>query len=328
MSKSCSTPSRWRRALGALGAAALLAGCGGGTSQFDPFVPLRLFSFGDEMSALTDTAPLGRNYAVNGLSDNNTPSDPSDDVIACALQPNWVQSMAGYYGFVFSQCNPDNVAEPRAVNHARARARVADVEAQVQARVDAGGFRDKDIATLMVGINDVIDLYGQYPGTDEATLIAEARARGRRAALIVNRIVALGSKVIVANIPDMGLSPFAIAERAKPQNQDADRAALISRLSAAFNEQLGVNILLDGRFVGLAQIDQRSQAIARSPAGFLFGNVTEAECTVAPPDCTTATLKPDALTIAYLWADDRWFSSAGHTQLAVLALARAQRNPF
>ncbi len=102
-----------------------LAACGGGTSQYQPFQPERLFAFGDEASALTTDAeaPAGRNYGINGINTNNT-EDTADDFDDCRLQPNWTQSLAASYGFVFAECNRDNVAVPQARNWAAKRAKV------------------------------------------------------------------------------------------------------------------------------------------------------------------------------------------------------------
>jgi outer membrane lipase/esterase len=174
----------------------------------------------------------------------------------------------------------------------------------------------------------VLELYRQYPALSEETLIAEARARGRRLALVVNRLVGLGVKVIISDLPDMGMTPYALAERALGGSGGFDRAALISRLTVAFNEQLGVNIVLDGRFVGLVQAQLRFEAIARFPASFGLANIWQPICTVALPECTTATLLPGAVTGQFLWADDTRLAPGGHAQLATLAADRAQRNPF
>lgn len=316
------------RAVVAAVAAALLTSCGGGTSQYEPFEPLRLFAFGDEMSALTTD---GHHWGVNGLKDTaGTSTDPSDDVFDCAVLPNWVASLAAIYNFKFAECNSTPTVAPQAFNRAAPGARVADVAAQVEAEVAAGGFRDRDIVTVMVGINDVLDLYAAYDanpaGTPEAGLIDSARARGRQAAAVINRLISLGAKVVVANVPDMGLSPYARAEAAA--HTDIDRAALISRLSAAFNEQLGVSILLDGRFVALVQIDQRSQAMGRLPEAFGLTNVSTAVCATAPPACTTQTLVTGGVAATYLWSSDRWFAAGGQSQLAGMAIDRALRNPF
>lgn len=292
-----------------------LAACGGGTTQYDPFIPGRLLVFGDEYSALT---PNGRNYGVNGVG--------TDGNIDCASSPIWVQSLARLYGFSFAECNTTSEPTPKARMLAFAGAKVADVTAQVEAQVAAGGFRDKDLATVLAGANDVLELYGQYPSLAEATLIAEARARGQRLARVVNRLVELGVKVVVSDLPDLGLTPYAINERAL--GGSFDRAALLTRLTSAFNEQLGVSVLLDGRFVGLMQAQLRFQAIGRFPPSFGLSNIVTPVCTVPLPNCTTATLLPEAQPASYLWADDLRLAPGGQAQLASLAIDRAQRNPF
>jgi outer membrane lipase/esterase len=305
-----------RRLLAASSAGAvavMLAACGGGTSQSEPFVAQRVFAFGDDNSALTSS---GQKYGVNGLAADST-------ALNCSALPLWVQSVADLYGFVFAECNPNNVANPQAKMYAAAGAKVADVALQVEAQVAAGGFRDKDLATMLAGGNDIVELYAQYPARSEAELLAEARVRGAQLARVINRLVEQGSKVVVSNVPDMGLSPFAMSERAL--FADIDRAAFISRLTAAFNEQLGVTVLLDGRFIGLAQADLQFQAIARFPGGTV---VSTAACAVAPPACTTATLLPNADPGAYLWADGTRLSYGGQNQIAQLAADRARRNPF
>lgn len=310
--------SRIRRAaasLGAVMALGLVAACGGGTSQSEPFVAQRYFAFGDDASTLT---PAGRNYAVNGLA--------TDGAVNCNALPIWTQQMAAFYGFVLAECNPTAVADIKARSYAAVGARVADVATQVDAQVAAGGFRDKDISTLLVGVNDIVELHGQYPARSEAALLADARARGERAAAIVNRLVDLGSKVVVSTIPDMGLSPWARAQKAL--FTDTDRAALITRLSTAYNEQLGVKLRLDGRFIGLVQFDLQVQVINRSPASFGFANVTDGVCATALPNCTTSSLVTNGDANLYLWADGTRLSAGGQAQLGSLATNRASRNPF
>ena len=315
----------WQRAVAAAAAGAavaLLGACGGGTSQFDPFIAQRVFVFGDDNSALTSD---GHRYGINGLAVTETSS-----TFDCNLNPLWVQSVAAYYGFVFAQCNTATPpAVPKAFNLAAPGATVAEVAAQVDAQVAAGGFADKDLVLVMAGINDVRELYRQYPTRSEPSLIDEARQRGDRMAAIVNRLVDLGAKVIVANLPDMGLSPYARKQAAADTTSGFDRAAFITRLSNAFNERLGVKVLLDGRFVGLAQMDLRTQAIGRSPASFGFANISDGFCSVEPPLCTTATAATTgAVASQYLWADDTRLSASGQSLMGALAVERAQRNPF
>ena len=311
---SSGMPQVMARTAAAIGLA-VLAGCGGGTSQVESFVPSRYFAFGDETSSLESN---GLKYAVNGLDASNR--------LDCQQQPIWVQQVAGAYGFVFAECNPTFQPDTKAIMRARAGAKADDVRAQVEAQVAAGGFRDKDLATLLAGANDVLELYRQYPARSEASLIADARARGTRLALTVNRLVNLGVKVVISTVPDMGLTPFGKAE--KRNFEDIDRSAFLSRLTAAFNEQLGVTVVLDGRFVGLVQADLQFQAIDRFPAGFGIVTTSLGVCTVALPQCTTATLLPGADPATFLWADDTRLATAGHSQLAQLAVSRAQQNPF
>jgi phospholipase/lecithinase/hemolysin len=300
----------------AAGALALgqFAACGGGTSQVTPFVPLRLIVFGDENSTITNT---GLKYGVNGLDINNN--------IDCTQQPIWVQSMANAYGFVFAGCNPTQ-ADVSAIMQATPGARVEDVAAQVESQIAAGGFRDRDLATMLAGTNDLLDLYAQYPGRSADSLLQEAGARGQRLAQVVNRLVSLGVKVVISDLPDLGLTPFAANENFLAGG--TDRSTLLSNLTTTFNEQLGVTIVLDGHFVGLVQAQLRSQAIARSPGSFGLADIVDPICTVALPQCTTATLQPGAVPSQYLWADDRWLAPGGQAQLASLGLDRATRNPF
>jgi outer membrane lipase/esterase len=310
---------RWLTAVAALAGLAALtltASCGGGTTQQEVFVPQRLLVFGDDTSVI---AQNGRKYSVNGLT---TAGD-----FDCTLEPIWVQQLAAIYGFSFAECNPGAVADPKARMLAGVGAKVSDVSAQVEAQVAAGGFRDKDLATMLAGANDVLELYRQFPSLSEATLINEAGARGRRLAEVVNRLVGMGVKVVVADLPDISMTPYALNERALG-GSGFDRAALIKRLTVAFNEQLGVKIVLDGRFVGLVQSQLRFEEIARFPGNFGLSNITQPICTAALPECTTATLVANAAPGQYLWADETRLSSGGHAQLAALAIDRAQRNPF
>ncbi len=293
----------------------LIAACGGSTSQVDPFVPKRLLVFGDDSSALSQA---GRKYGINGLNANGN--------LDCASQPLWVQSLAAVYGFEFAECNPTS-AEPKAFMRAFAGARVADVAAQVEAQVAAGGFRDKDLATVLAGTNDILDLYAQYPGRSVDSLTSEARARGELLAGVVNRLVGLGVKVIVSDLPDMGLSPYAAAQKALDPT-GLDRATLITNLGQAFSEQLGVKVVLDGRFVGLVQAQLRFRSIGISPGSFGLVNISDGICTVGLPNCTTDTLLTGSNPSTYLWADDTRLSPGGHFQLATLAVDRARRNPF
>ena len=310
--------AQWPRvAAGLLAVAALRAACGGGTSQYEPFIAQRVFAFGDETSVLT-AAPAGNGlkYSINGLDD--------DGNVDCRLNPIWVQSVASLYGFVAAECNPNGL-EPKAYIFAEAGAKVDDVTRQVEraALLVDRRFGDKDLATVLAGANDILELYARYPAESREALLEQARSRGVQLARAVNALVALGARVVVSDLPSLGLTPF--ARKQKALHTDTDRAALLTDLTTAFNEQLGVNILLDGRYIGLVQADLQFRAISDNPGTL---NVTEGACTAAVPLCSTATLVPGAGAFTHLWADDTRMSGFGQSQLATLAIDRASSNPF
>ncbi len=300
-------------------AGALVAGCGGGVQQAETFVPARVLVFGDDSSALLSD---GRRWGINGLDDSTGAFD-------CNQAPIWVQSVASNYGLAFAQCSPDSQAqEPRALMFAAAQATVADLAGQVATLDSVSSVRSSDLALVMAGANDVWALYEQYPARSEASLLADMRDRGAQLATVVNRLVARGARVVVVDLPDLGMSPYARAEQAVHADTGFDRAALLSRMASAFNESLGINVVLDGRFVGLVQLGEHTRAIARSPGSYGFADIAAAACSVPVPDCTTATLQEGANASTYLWADDRQFSPGGQAQIAGLALSRISGNPF
>lgn len=298
-------------------AAALLVACGGGTSQVETFTATRVVALGDELSALT---PEGRRYGVNALTEAGA--------IDCASQPIWVQAVASVYGHVFAECNPNNVVDPKAIMRAAVDARVADVQVQIDTQLAAGGFGQDALATVLVGMHDVLDLYGQFPTVSRSELLVQARAQGELAGRQVNRLVNLDVRVLVATVPDQGLTPYAIAQKAA--NTDTDRAKLLSELTTEFNAGLRTTILNDGRFVGLVLADEMVQAMRVSPGSFGLANVTAKACldTAPLPTCTTQTLNTGADTATWLWADDLRLAYGGQSRLGTLAATRARDNPF
>ena len=64
----------------------------------------------------------------------------------------------------------------------------------------------------------------------------------------VTRIATSGAKVLLSTVPDLGLTPFGLAERAA--NTDTDRSALLTRLTARFNAKMRATIPNDGRMIG------------------------------------------------------------------------------
>lgn len=313
------TPLRAGRVVGTLAvlaAAALVAACGGGTSQSVAFAPEQYVAFGDEASAIRAD---GRRYTVN-------PVNLLGGAIDCAAEPIWTQAVAKQFSFVFKECNPDAATVFKAQMRAAPGAKAADLAGQIDAQLAAGGFSARSLTTVLVGANDVLELYARYPQQSEEQITAELRARGERIAEQVNRLVGLGARVIVSTVPDVGLSPYALQQKAA--FTDVDRSALISRLVAALNGRIRVNILNDGRFVGLVLGDEAVQTIAKVPSAFSVTDATTAVCTTPVPDCTSQTLVASGSSAAWLWADDRNLAYAGQARLGVLAVSRAVGNPF
>ena len=354
--------ARGRRGLTAAAVVALLSACGGGTSQYEPFLPERMLVFGDEYSYLTPagfpgetwgTDGSGRKFGVNVFNPADATSRPG--LLNCENEPLWFQAVASQYGFTFAECDPtpDTTADRKGFIYAQPFARVAEVKAQVEA-VPAAQWGNLVMTTVLAGVHDIVDIYENRGSKSRDALLADAAGRGKELGQLVNAIVERGPRVIVSTIPDISLAPYAVVGAGDP----ADKAALLRELVRSFNEQLQLNILLDGRRIGLVQADQMVQAMNRGPGNFGLISATEAVCDPAKlpaagsqpspwlpvvgctsgravvgslPAVTTTLLTgrtPEATSFTYLWADPLRFSWGGHYRLGLLARDRAVNNPF
>ena len=339
-------PARLLRALAAVGCSAgLLASCGGGTSHYDKFVPSRLIVFGDEYSALTDPQGTGNgnNYAMNGLDS----SDTTNATVACddSTRYIWVQRLASAYGLTFKECNRNNVASSKlnAFMQARYGATERAVEAQLstfQSDIGHDALSSNDLVTVWVGMNDVIEIYKDsvtYSSTADKT--TEAEARGKALGRLVNSITDTGARVLVAQVFEMGSTPWAEA-------LGSSEAKLLTSLSDAFNQGLRTTLLNDGSKIGLLTFNDTVANLVQ------YGNYenTEAACDdthVADIDnasadsdgylsgssslsaCTTATVPNDNAAKKDLWVDGIHLNSyIAHPTLGSLAISRATSNPF
>lgn len=306
------------RLLTAAAGALLLAACGGSGTQYNAFKPVRIVNFGDEMSLLT---PDAKKYSVSYI-------DPATQALSCTAYPLWTQTLASNYGMVYAQCNPDNLTTTTVQTQAAVGAKVADVQAQIAA-VNAGStpLGATDMVTVLVGMYDVQELYATYPVQDEATITAQLQARGEVLAAQVNALADAGSRVLIATAPDIGYSPWGLAE--KSAHTDTDRAALLSRLVTAFNTAMRIHLVNDGSKIGLLLADDLSRSMAKVPGAYALSNTTDPVCAVALPDCTSNTLIP-GVTVAgnYLWADALRPGLNFHSQLGLQAVSRTRTNPF
>ena len=318
-------------ALMALGlSAALLLGCGGGTSQVVAFKPARLLVFGDESSLIVDKDNNADGYKY---SINDRTAAVSTTVARCQALPNFSQTLANAYGFVFKECNPGGV-EAKAIFQGQANATVEDPIsglAQQRAAV-SGGLSKTDMALVMIGMNDMIALWQRVRdgALTDAAAKTEAQRLGAAAAAQVNAVLATGARALVVTIPDMGLSPYAVAQNlVKP-----GAVALLSAMSYDFNAYLRTRIdssAYDGRNYGLVLADDITSAMDKLPASYLNSPAVAkvAACTMASAlDCLTTTLITDASSHSHLWADDRHLGPNAHTQIGTSVQARALNNPF
>lgn len=292
---------------------AVLAGCGGG-QRVDPFVPVRLVAFGDEASVIRSD---GRKYTINGI---NTTSQ----VVDCGVYPSWVQYLASSFGMVFSQCSGGRT-DFQASTYAAVGARVADVTNQITTYIANNAVGSKDLFTVYVGQNDLIAIYEDPTITDKR---GAAEAAGTALAQQVNALAIAGGRVLFVAIPDLGLTPYAIAK----STTDPNAVATLSLLSERFNTKLSVGVINDGRMIGIVSAEEMTQAMQRLPSVYGIANATDAACTVALPNCDAITTNlvagaaPTGYT--YLWASDRQLGPAAHLRLGQIAETRAKNNPF
>ncbi len=241
--------------------AALVASSCGGSSTTTKFIPGRIISFGDESSMIIDVNndSNGAKFSVNAVVSSTDPT------LVCGVNAIWNQSVAASFGLVFPECNPGSTAVTAPVSRIRATrgARAADLTAQIDAQQADSPLGPSDMATLLIGQNDIIEQYLQYPTLSEVQLTANVEAAGVETARQLNRLADLGVKVLVATVPDIGVTPFAYAERAA--NADTDRAALLTRLTQSFNGKMRATMYNDGRRIGLILLDEVIDTIAANP---------------------------------------------------------------
>lgn len=312
-----------RAAAAALATGVLLA-CGGGGVEV-PFEPNRIFALGDEMSYLeTD----GRKYGINAfkITDSTTsPVTESATELDCTRNPIWVQAVASQFGLAFDRC-PGLITGATGQILARPGQKVADLDAQL-ASLTGAAPNDKDLALMLVGLHDILELYGRYPTDSKATLLAEARARGEAYGNKVNALAQSGPAVVVLTVHDLGLTPFATAQNTS--TGDATRSQFLTDLTDAFNNRMSVTLINDGRLIGLVYTDIETRNEHRLPSVYSLSNVTTAACDgVALPDCTTRTLVTDATSSSHMWADDLLPGANTQGRIGALAAARARNNPF
>lgn len=343
------------RGAAAAGVVALLSACGGGA--VDDYEPVSIYAFGDEQSLLTNESSRPNNgfkYSVN-LADTTDTTD-----LECQTYPIWTQLVASGFGRVFDQCR-SSTSTATAFMRATPLAKVADLDGQIAGTVtgtntskNAITFVDKDLATMMVGTYDMLELYGRVVGKtaalsaalgsnydtvvtggtltyDEA--VAEATRRGEQWAAVQNRVANAGARVLVVTIPDLSFSPMAIADQTAGNIDsftEKRRRQLLKDMTTAYNLAMRKNQINDGRLIGMVLGDTELDSMVRFPGSYSLSNVVDAVCTTALPNCTAATVISAASGNAtqWLWADSYRLGIEYQRRMGDLAYYRANNNPF
>jgi outer membrane lipase/esterase len=317
-------PSRLRHALAVLAAALALSSCGGG-GQVKPFVPTRVLALGDELSLLEAD---GRKHSINSFATKveNGQTVPDKTKLDCTLHPLWVQAVASAFALPFERCKGTATTGPSQML-AGVGAKVADLPAQLAA-VTGAALNDNDLALVMIGMHDILELYGRYPATPREQLLDEARGRATALGNAVNSLAQAGPAVVVLTVPDIGLSPFALAQNTS--TGDATRSKLIADLVSVFNNRMSVTLINDGRLIGLVYADLETQNNVKFPSTYALSNVVEAACLASAPlpGCTPDTLVTNATAAGHMWADSLRLGPTVQARLGTLAAFRAVNNPF
>ncbi|HEU4458737.1 MAG TPA: SGNH/GDSL hydrolase family protein [Methylibium sp.] len=190
---------------------------------------------------------------------------------------------------------------------------------------NGGRFNGRELVLVLAGGNDLfinLGSIGASPGqiTAQQAVANMGVAGGELATLVRTKLLANGAKfVVVVNLPDVSLTPFALG-------LDAPSQGLINTMSTTFNTQLaaGLNGVADVLYVD-AYTRGRDQAARASFYGFT--NVATPACNLAALQpstsliCTTSTLIPGD-TSRYAYADGVHPTPYSHQLLADYVLAR------
>lgn len=315
--------------------ALLLSSCGGSgqSSQSKRFKATRMIVFGDESSLLVRQTP---STDTNSLKYTNNGFTPGTTALDCQANQLWVQELAFQYSLEFAECNPLGVTTPTALMRATAGGKVADVVAAVDAflaSTPGNKAVPTDLITIMVGTNDILELYNSVTSSalTQAAALTEIKHRADLLAAQVDRLTnndnTLG-RVMYSTVPEVGLTPFGLSPSADP--------AFLNLLTNSFNNELRLKVLDNGRsrgFLNAAQyfrniVDSVNSNSNNQPNGFVNVKVPVCQDPVNLFLCTPATLVSGATATDHLWAGNINFSEGAHLLLGTLAVDLATSLPW
>ncbi len=269
-----------------LAASALfLAACGSG-STFEPLAPTRVISLGDGLSDLGQT---GSKFTVNDGTVNI-----------------WVERVASSYGKTITAKVSGGLGF--AQGGARVNTGANAIADQITAFLAANTIGASDLLIVDAGVAELAALAAAN-ATDPA-LATAADAAGKALAAQVLRLTAAGGKhIVIANAPNLGRTPFAVAQA---------RTAGFTAATRAFND--GLKIALANVTTDVLFIDNEAyvNTIYNSPSLLgTGGNVVLAACsTPTAQTCTPTTLAAGVTNYnLHLFADDRHLGPSAHRLL-------------
>lgn len=343
-------PLSLRSSLAALGAAVLLAACGGdGAPKFD-----RVVSFGDSLSDVGTYATPGLvattgggKYTVNSASARIWVEQLATRLelgSLCAAQTGLNSSgpLAGFAApvtnksgcFAYGQggarvtqpVGPANQALIALGDTSGYLGQLTDpVVNQMNRHLAAGGYTGSELVVVLAGGNDLfMNLGAVGAGTPPATAVAAMGTAGAELAGYVKTLVLdKGARyVLVVTLPDVSKTPFAYAQSAQTQG-------LIQTMSKTFNDQLTAGLAGLGGVI-VADGYARGQDVAARSAAYGISNGTGVACdpakaTIGSLGCSAATLVSGDVS-RYQFADSVHPTPYGHqlyADLAMEALAKA-----
>ena len=301
--------------------------------------------------AMSDTVPVTEGYntvIVNQDASASLVVTPASGTVLVNTEPNcyenplWIQTVAFNFGLVFAECNDIPGAATTAFIRAEPAAKVDDVVNQITSFLAGGVLVKSDLVTIMVGTNDVLELYHSVRSSSlsPSAALAEAVRRGRLLAAQFDRVTQYGSndkaRALYVLIPNVGDTPYAYAEESGAGGVGS--RDLLTSLTRAFNDELRSKITINGRSIGQINLFDTFRTIVTdakraADAGIL--NIKDAACVPADIlDCTSATLQPGTETTyaatdaTWLWAQGVYFGPIGHSLLSSGALRIIDNNPF
>ena len=342
---------KWKVALLATAAAAILVGCGGGGSAGDQQLKVSyssLVSFGDSLSDVGAykvggvLAMGGGQYTVNAPTAKNWTELIATQMglpAPCAAQTGLDGNAA--YGFAVPVVN--NAA---CLNYAQGGSRVTNpvgpgnkllggsnailgqltvpISTQISTHLTKSGgkFSGTELVTVMAGANDVfinLSTVGAGFMTPQNGVVAMGTAAAELAAYVKTQILAKGAtKVLVLNIPDVKGTPFG-------RSQSADIQGLIDLMVTTFNAQLKAG-LQDTPGVLLIDAYTASKDETANPAQYGISNATAPACILDNPSknalssslvCNSSNVVTGDIS-KYLFADSVHPSPYGYQLLAQL----------